>query len=180
MATATAKNHFLAFRLAVRYLKLTHLFPEIAWSRECNFTLVAFVWLFTTARFQKSCIQGCSHIGYNCLTFLNCAFSDVSSNDVHKRIHSRIGCICLTFHHYGFSNVYSNCLHARMQSHINCSCFCIRGTPLRYLFLRVHTICKIFWVLYDTQTVFAIFTIWLKMRVNCRKFDIRVKFVKNP
>ena len=82
--------------------QMTHLFPEIAWSRECNVTLVAFVWLFTTVRFQKSCIQGCSHIGYNCLTFLNCAFSDVSSNDVHKRIHSRIGCICLTFHHYWF------------------------------------------------------------------------------
>ena len=122
-----------------RYLKLTHLFPEIAWSRECNVTLVAFVWLFTTVRFQKSCIQGCSHIGYNCLTFLNCAFSDVSSNDVHKRIHSRIGCICLTFHHYGFSNVSSNCLNAKMQSHINCIFFVLEA-PSAISFLRVHAI----------------------------------------
>ena len=159
---------------------MTHLFPEIAWSRECNVTLVAFVWLFTTVRFQKSWIQGCSNIGYNCLTFLNCAFSDVSSNDVHKRIHSRIGCICLTFHHYGFSNVSSNCLHARMQSHINCSCFCIRGTLCNIFVKGPHVIAQYFGFLYDTQTIFAIFTIWLKMRVNCRKCDIRAKFVKCP
>ena len=59
-----------------------------------------------------------SHIGCICLTFLHCAFSNVSSNRLHQRMHSHIGCICLTFLQCAFSNVPSNCLPGRMQSHI--------------------------------------------------------------
>ena len=59
-----------------------------------------------------------SHIGCICLTFLHCAFSNVSSNGLPEKRQSRIGCICLTFLQCAFSNVSSNCLPGRMQSHI--------------------------------------------------------------
>ena len=39
-----------------------------------------------------------------CLTFPQCALSNVSSNGWHRQMHSRIGCICVTFLlHYWFS-----------------------------------------------------------------------------
>ena len=71
---------------------------------------------------------------------------------------------------------------------------CMRGckvTLIAVVFVLEAPLCNIFFkgprdiaqylgFLYDTQTIFAIFTIWLKMRVNCRKCNIRVKFVKSP
>ena len=92
-----------------------------------------------------------SHIGCICLTFLHCAFSDVSSNCLHcmrgckltsvayvwsfstvltnvslnwlpVRMQSHIGYIYLTFLCCVSSNVFSNCLPGRMQSHIGCIC----------------------------------------------------------
>ena len=56
------------------------------------------------------------------LTFLHRVFSNVSSNCVHKRMHSHIGCICLTFLHCAFSNVSSKSLDQSRQSHTGCIC----------------------------------------------------------
>ena len=39
-----------------------------------------------------------------------------------KRMHSHIGCICLTFLQCAFLNVSSNCLSDKMQSYIGCIC----------------------------------------------------------
>ena len=61
-----------------------------------------------------------SHIGYICSIFLHCAFSNVSSKRLHKRMQSHIGCICLTFPHCVFSNEPSNCLSEKRHSHIGC------------------------------------------------------------
>ena len=46
---------------------------------------------------------------------LPCAFSNVSSNDMPEKRHSRIVFICLTFLHCVFSNVSSNRLHVRIS-----------------------------------------------------------------
>ena len=56
-----------------------------------------------------------NHTGCICLTFLHCAFSNVSSNGLHEWMHNHTGCICLTFPH-------SNCLPQRMQNHTGCIC----------------------------------------------------------
>ena len=61
------------------------------------------------------------HIGYTCLTFLQCVFSNASSNDLPERMQSHIGCICLAFLHYVSSNVYSKCLHIQ-HNHTGCTC----------------------------------------------------------
>ena len=63
-----------------------------------------------------------NHIGCICLTFLHCAFSNVSSNCLPERMQSHIGCICSTFPHCEFSNVSSKYLRQRMQNHIGCIC----------------------------------------------------------
>ena len=49
-----------------------------------------------------------SHIGCICLAFLHCAFSNVFSKRLHKKMQSHIGCICLNFLHFAFSNMSSN------------------------------------------------------------------------
>ena len=73
---------------------------------------------------SSNCLPGRmqSHIGCICLTFLHCAFSNVSSNGLPEKRQSRIGCICLTFLQCALSNVSSNCLPGRMQGHIGCIC----------------------------------------------------------
>ena len=63
-----------------------------------------------------------SHIGYICLTFPHCVFSNVSSNCLPERMQSRIGCIWLTFPHCAFSNVSSNGLPEKRHNHIGCIC----------------------------------------------------------
>ena len=55
-------------------------------------------------------------------TFPHCAFSNVSSNCLPERMHTRTGCICLAFLHCAFSNVASNHLLGKMQSHNGCIC----------------------------------------------------------
>ena len=54
------------------------------------------------------------------LTFLHCAFSNVSSNRLSEQMHIRISCIYSTFFHSGFSNVSSNCLPQKRNSRICC------------------------------------------------------------
>ena len=61
-------------------------------------------------------------IGFICLTFLHCAFWNVSSNCLHKKRHNYIGCICLTFLHCVFSSDSLNCVPGRMHTHIDCIC----------------------------------------------------------
>ena len=57
-----------------------------------------------------------------CLTFPQCALSNVSSNGWHRQLHSRIGCICSIFLCCVFSNVSSNRLHKRMHNHTGYIC----------------------------------------------------------
>ena len=66
-----------------------------------------------------------SHIGCICLTFPQCAFSNVSSNCFFEKRQSHIDCICLAFLHYAFSNVSSNALPERMQNHTGCTCLAL-------------------------------------------------------
>ena len=125
------------------------MWPQIACPNRCKFTLVAFVWLFCTVCFQMfvrifllsvfSCafkLPAKSHIGCICLTFLHCAFSNVSSksldlkrqshivssNCLPEQMQSHIGCICLTFLYCSLSNVSSKSLDLKRQSHIGCIC----------------------------------------------------------
>ena len=85
---------------------------QIACPRGCIFTLVAFVWLFSTVNETSMRMDQSthSHTGCICWTFLRCVFLNVSSNGLPERMHSHIGCICFTFLHCAFSNVSSNCL----------------------------------------------------------------------
>ena len=57
-------------------------------------------------------------------------------------------------------------------------------TPMSDIFFQgPHDITRYFGFLYDIRyyhTIFAICPILSKMRVNCRKCDISVKFVKSP
>ena len=66
-----------------------------------------------------------SHTGCICLTFLQCAFSCDSSNDLPEMMHSHNGCICLTFLQCVFSCVSSNDLHVMMHSYADCICLTI-------------------------------------------------------
>ena len=52
--------------------------------------------------------------------FLQCAFSNVSSNRLSEKRQSHIGCICLTFLQCAFSNASPNCLPEKMHNHIGC------------------------------------------------------------
>ena len=86
--------------------------------------MLVFSTLWIIKCFIKSTVKRTiSHIVFICLTFLQCAFSNVSSNDFSERMHSHIGYICLTFLHFEVSNLSLNCLPVRMQSHIGCICF---------------------------------------------------------
>ena len=67
-----------------------------------------------------------NHTGCICLIFLHCAFSNVSSKGLHERMHNHTGCICLTFLHCAFSNVSSKHLHKRLHSRIGCICLTFR------------------------------------------------------
>ena len=57
--------------------------PQISCPREGKITVAAFVWLSSTVGFQMSpqmaCLWEC-RIGCMCMTFLHCAFSNVSPN----------------------------------------------------------------------------------------------------
>ena len=63
-----------------------------------------------------------SRIGCIFLIFHHCVFSNVSSSRLPEWMQSCIGCICLIFHHCVFSNVSSNYLPEKMQSRIGCIC----------------------------------------------------------
>ena len=49
----------------------------------------------------KTIVEDCLTISWMeaFLAFLHCMFSDVSSNRLQEKMHSRIGCICLNFLH---------------------------------------------------------------------------------
>ena len=58
-----------------------------------------------------------SHIGCICVTFLHCAFSNVSSNCLQQKRHIHIGCIFLKYwHHLLFSSGFF-LLHPLNQGH---------------------------------------------------------------
>ena len=83
-----------------------HMFVQIALGGGCIFTLVAFVWLFSTVSPQFACLSGCI---ITLVAFLHSVFSNVPSNCLPERMHNHTGCICLTFLHCVLSNVSSNC-----------------------------------------------------------------------
>ena len=58
-----------------------------------------------------------SHIGCICLTFLHCAFSNVSSNGLNEKMHSHIGYICLIWWHCQLFSSGLSHLNPSNQSH---------------------------------------------------------------
>ena len=66
-----------------------------------------------------------------CLTFPQCALSNVSSERWHRQLHSSIGCICLAFHCCVFSNGISKNLDPNIYSHISCK------YKLKYFFFHI-------------------------------------------
>ena len=56
----------------------------------------------------------------------------------------------------------------------------VRNTPLRYLFLGSTRYYTIFWVLKWLSHNVCDISHLVKMRVNCRTYDISMKFVKSP
>ena len=88
--------------------------------------------LYFPSQIQRNIVQRCatnylpqkrqSYIGYICLVFLHCAFSNVSSNFLPENRQSRIGCICWTFFHCAFSNVFSKRLPENRHSHTGYIC----------------------------------------------------------
>ena len=114
--------------------------PQCTRIRAYIVALVAFVWLFSTVRFQ---MRPCIHIGCICMTFLQCESSNVSSNCLHKRMHNHTGCICLIFLHYASSNASLKLLHKRMHSRIGCICLafphCVFSNDLlKHVHMRIH------------------------------------------
>ena len=89
-------------------------------------TLVAFVWLFSTAfsnvSWSRLRERMHNHIDCICVTFLCCAFANVSSICLPEKRHNHTGCICLVFLHCVLSNESSNGLLQRMHSNIDCIC----------------------------------------------------------
>ena len=79
-----------------------------------------------------------SRIGCIYLTFLHCAFSNVSSNGLSEKRQSHISCICLTFLHCAFSNVSANGLDGKRHSHIGCIC-------LTFLHNELQTVWRCLW-----------------------------------
>ena len=74
-----------------------------------------------------------SHIGCICSTFLHCAFSNVSSNNLPERMRIHTGCICLTFLHCVFSNVFSKCLPEKRQNYTGCICLAFLHCVFSYV-----------------------------------------------
>ena len=56
----------------------------------------------------------------NVANIFHCVFSNVSSNGLPEKTHSRIRCICLTLLHCAFSNVSSKNLDQCMQNYTGC------------------------------------------------------------
>ena len=84
------------------------------------YVCIVYVYVTCVTYVMDNFIPNSVSIGFIWLTFLHCAFSNVSSNRLPNKRHSHIGCICLTFPHCVLSNVASNCLHGRRNSHIGC------------------------------------------------------------
>jgi len=102
------------------------MWPQIACQNICKVTSVAFFtflqcWLCVFKCFLKKLgsKQEKSH-WLHLFEFFHCAFSDVSSNCLHKHMQCHIGSIFFTFLRCAFSNVSSNSLYLNRQSHIGC------------------------------------------------------------
>ena len=98
--------------------------PQIACLREGIFTSAASIChhplCFAVGKYENlkgldKTIQSC--IVCICLTFLQCVFTNVSSNRQLEIMYSNINCICLVFLHCAFPNVYSKSLGQHRQSH---------------------------------------------------------------
>ena len=61
-----------------------------------------------------------SHNGYTCMAFRLCAFSNVSSNNMHKLRYNYIGCICLTCFQCELSYASLDFLRGQKHSCIGC------------------------------------------------------------
>ena len=84
-----------------------------------------------------------NHIGCICLTFFQCAFSNVSSNGLPEQNQSHIDCISLTFSYCAFSNVSSKLLHKRMHNHIGYMYFHL--TCINISSRQTGEQCNVFW-----------------------------------
>ena len=108
------------------YRVRSQMFPQIVCPNRCIVALV---------------------VGYTCVAFLQCEFSNVRSHHLpwqkktyigyiwkifswmsfqmicmHEQTQSDTGCICKVFHQNGFSSVSSSCLPQEMHSLIVCIC----------------------------------------------------------
>ena len=100
--------------------------PQVACLVRGKFTFISFVQFFSIVRFQVSpqCNRIRSRIYIGCFFFiiLYCAFSNVSSNRLPKKMQSYTACICWNFPHCVFAYVPSSCLPGKRQIHICCIC----------------------------------------------------------
>ena len=91
----------------------------------CIFTLVTFVWLFSSVCFQM-CPQIASLIGDKITQAANVGLFSTMGFQMCPQIvcprRCKVGCICFAFLHYAFSNVSSNYLHVRMQNRTGSIC----------------------------------------------------------
>ena len=87
------------------------------------------------------------------IDYLLCAYSNVSSNAMHKRMHTHIGCICMAFLPCVFSNATSNGVFWKLHKHRDGICLaflhCVFSNASSNLLperMHVHTcyICMIF------------------------------------
>ena len=127
----------------IKYFKSTHSIPTFEFVRLFStmpFQMLAQIacrkdaqsyWLHLFD-FSQMCVFKCfpdcllekmhSYIGCICLTFLDSAFSNISSNGMPAGRKSHTVCICSSFLHCAFSNVSSKCLFEKKHSYIDCIC----------------------------------------------------------
>ena len=101
------------------FLNLICVFKCVLWLHD--FTRFNFLYylqcVFSNVSSNCLPVRMYSHIGCICSAFLRCAFSNASSNRLYEMMQIYIGCICLTSLHCVFSNVSSNNLPVWMYSH---------------------------------------------------------------
>ena len=100
----------------------SHIFPQITLWNKCKFTLITFLWPFSSvfsSDFAIEIHEGLhNHIVYIGKIFRRCEFSNVSLDALPERKKSHIGCICAVFLRSEFLNALSKQLPKQRQSRI--------------------------------------------------------------
>ena len=112
-----------------------HMRYQSACQSGCIFTLVAFVWIFSTVIFQVGLRNHCPR-GWNItlaayvLLLIHCVFLNGSVNCLYWSMHSHICCLCLT-------SPLGVCLICALKAWLHCLHFSI------FLYLSIQQICSI-------------------------------------